>query len=333
MFLPRILPQDQDDAEEEEPPQVVQWGRRKKMEGSVHLSGLHLLLTYQCNYSCEHCFVWGDPCQEGTMSLETISAILEQAATVPSVSSIYFEGGEPFLYYPILLRGVRMAAQKGYSAGVVSNGYWATTVEDALEWLQPFSGLVKDLSVSSDLYHESEPAGANAQCAAEAARRLGIPCGVISIARPEEHDAASVSGQLPPGKSRVMYRGRAAVELAGRAVQRNWREFTECPCEDFQEPGRLHVDPFGNLHICQGIVVGNILEAPLADICGGYDMDAHPVIASLHAGGPVELARRYDLPKRETYADACHMCYEARLMLRGRFADLLAPDQMYGIPC
>ncbi|MFQ6004291.1 MAG: hypothetical protein ACE5OQ_02215, partial [Woeseia sp.] len=36
------------------------------------LSGLHLLLTYACNYQCDHCFVWGGPWQSGTMTLATI---------------------------------------------------------------------------------------------------------------------------------------------------------------------------------------------------------------------------------------------------------------------
>jgi MoaA/NifB/PqqE/SkfB family radical SAM enzyme len=33
------------------------------------LSELHLLLTYECNYKCSHCFVWGGPSQTGTMKL------------------------------------------------------------------------------------------------------------------------------------------------------------------------------------------------------------------------------------------------------------------------
>jgi len=29
----------------------------------MKLSSLHVLLTYQCNYECDHCFVWGSPRQ------------------------------------------------------------------------------------------------------------------------------------------------------------------------------------------------------------------------------------------------------------------------------
>jgi hypothetical protein len=225
-----------------------------------------------------------------------------------------------------------MAADRGYSVGIVTNGYWATDARDAEEWLRPLAGRISDLAVSSDLYHGSELVGVKAGFARVAAEKLGIPVGVISIAQPQEPGGASPSGQLDRGMSSVMYKGRAAVNLAAKAVQRPWSDFTECPHEDLEEPGRVHVDPFGNLHICQGISVGNLFRTPLAEICENYEAASHPVTGPLHAGGPVELVARYGLQRRERYADACHMCYEARLELRSRFRDILTPDQMYGDP-
>jgi MoaA/NifB/PqqE/SkfB family radical SAM enzyme len=66
------------------------------------LTELHLLLTYECNYECDHCFVWGAPSQSGTMTVETIERILDEAERIGSIEWIYFEGGEAFLYYKIL---------------------------------------------------------------------------------------------------------------------------------------------------------------------------------------------------------------------------------------
>jgi hypothetical protein len=127
-----------------------------------------------------------------------------------------------------------------------------------------------------------------------------------------------------------MYRGRAAETLAPEARQQPWDQFTACPHEDLREPGRLHVDPFGHLHICQGISVGNLFQRPLKEICETYDPDSHPITGPLLAGGPAELVRRYGLPHQEGYADACHLCYESRRALRERFPEILVPDQMYG---
>ena len=120
----------------------------------MRLTGLHLLLTYQCTLECDHCFVWGSPWQTGTMTLQDIRHILKQAGDLGTITSIYFEGGEPFLYYGTLLKAVQMASHQGYQVGIVSNSYWATSVEDAVEWLRPFAGLLQDLSRSEE--HTSE---------------------------------------------------------------------------------------------------------------------------------------------------------------------------------
>lgn len=297
----------------------------------MKLSGLHLLLTYQCNLECDHCFVWGSPWQSGTMTLQNVRGILKQAKDLRTVEWIYFEGGEPFLYYAVLVRGVQEAAEMGFRVGIVTNSYWATSLEDALEWLKPFAGLVQDLAISSDLYHWNEKLSEQAKNARAAAEKLGISMGVITIAQPEAMNAASAVGKLPAGESGVMYRGRAAEKLVGQAAKKPWTQFTECPHEDLREPGRVHVDPFGNLHICQGISLGNMFETPLTEICEQYDPDEHPIAGALLEGGPAELVRWYGLQHQESYADACHLCYEARRALRRRFPEILEPDQMYGL--
>ena len=297
----------------------------------MKLTSLHILLTYQCNFECDHCFVWGSPWQSGTLTLSQLEDVLRQAKDVGTVDSIYFEGGEPFLYYPVLLRAVQSANSQGYEVGIVSNGYWATNVEDAIEWLKPFSGNLVDLSVSSDLFHYSEELSRQAENACQAARELDIPIGTITIAQPESVDVEYAVGQLPPDESGVMYRGRAAEKLAHQVALQPWSEFSDCPYEDLREPGRVHLDPLGNLHICQGISIGNLFERPLKEICATYDADMHPITGPLLAGGPAEVVRKYDLPHSEGYADACHLCYSARSTLRKRYPSLLGPDQVYGM--
>ena len=99
----------------------------------MKLSGLHLLLTYQCTLECDHCFVWGSPWQSGTFTLPSLRQVLQQAQELGTVEWIYFEGGEPFLYYAVLLKAAQEAARMGFRVGIVSNSYWATDVQDALE--------------------------------------------------------------------------------------------------------------------------------------------------------------------------------------------------------
>ena len=297
---------------------------------SKPLSGLHLLLTYSCNYECDHCFVWGGPSQSGTMTIETIEHILAEAEALGSIKWIYFEGGEAFLYYQIMRTGIRLAKECGFNVGIVSNAYWATADTDAIEWLYPLAGSVDDLSISSDAYHGSYVGVNHPEIARRAAQQLGIPVDFISVARPEAVEVPGAAGQMPAGESAVLYRGRAAELLASRVETKPWEQFTECPWEDLRQPERVHVDPFGHLHICQGISIGNLLERPLTEIMSDYDPESHPIVGPLLAGGPAEIVRRYDLPHEDGYADHCHLCYKARSALRERFPDVLTPDQMYG---
>jgi MoaA/NifB/PqqE/SkfB family radical SAM enzyme len=297
----------------------------------MKLTGIHLLLTYQCNMECDHCFVWGSPWQSGTMTLGQLRNLLEQTQELRTVKWFYFEGGEPFLYYPIMEIGVREAVAMGFNVGLVSNGYWAVDVEDAIEWLKPLAGMVQDLSISSDIFHWGEEVDARMKNMRSAADVLGISVGFISIAQPDADKAEAATGQLPLGESKVMFRGRAAQTLASKADLLPWEGFTECPFEDLREPGRVHVDPLGNVHICQGISLGNVFQTSLFEICESYDPELHPITGPLLRGGPAALVREYGLTHDDGYADACHLCDFARRQLRARYPEILMPDQMYGV--
>ncbi len=293
----------------------------------MQLSGLHILLTYQCTCECDHCFVWGSPRQRAVLNAEQVEDILGQAKEA-GVESIYFEGGEPFLYFPILVKGVHRATEMGFEVGIVTNAYWAASVRDAAEWLQPLVGRLADLTVSSDLFHCESELGERPQNALAAAKWMDIPTGMISIAQPGE-DAEQTHGQIKD-QGAVMFRGCAAVNLAPHVEQHPWQTMTECPHEDLRDPGRVHLDPFGNLHICQGISIGNLFERPLKEICEAYDAEQHPICGPLLQGGPAALVEEYNLPHGAANADACHLCYEARLALRPRLPAILGPDAMYG---
>jgi len=98
---------------------------------------------------------------------------------------------------------------------------------------------------------------------------------VLSIAQPDSEDAASTLGQLPTGESQVMCRGRASSTLVEKFAYSSWDQFGECPFENLRDPGRIHVDPLGHLHICQGISLGSLFQQPIKAICANYDPDTH----------------------------------------------------------
>jgi organic radical activating enzyme len=298
------------------------------------LTGIHLLLTYTCNYECDHCFLYCGPHTEGTFTLEQLGAALDEAEKIGTVDIIYFEGGEPFLYYPLMVEGMRMAGDRGFQTGIVTNAYWATTEADAELWLRPLVELgVADLSLSDDDFHHGAAEDNPAKRASRAARRLGIPTDSIAIDRPTVE--AGLDREQERGRPVIgggaMFRGRAVEKLVEGLPTRPWEELTRCPYEDLAEPGRVHLDTFGHVHLCQGLSMGNMWEIPLARLVHSYNPDSHPICGPLLEGGPALLAKQYTVQHEEEYVDECHFCYSLRLALLDRFPQYLAPRQVYGL--
>jgi hypothetical protein len=191
---------------------------------------------------------------------------------------------------------------------------------------------ISDLSLSDDLFHYEEEADNPAKLALAAAKRLNIPAGAICIEKPTAGTATAKDQEkgTPVIGGGVMFRGRAVEKLTSGLPRRHWREFTECPYEDLEEPQRIHIDPFGNVHLCQGLSMGNMKETPLSLLVKNYRALSHPICGPLVEGGPARLAEAYDVDHEDTYVDECHFCYLVRFALLDQFPEYLAPRQVYG---
>ncbi len=311
---------------------------------SIRLDGIHFLVTYRCTYTCDHCFVWSSPDATGTMTLAQLTSAIDQGAAC-GVDTVYFEGGEPTLAYPVVLAAAEHARRRGLDFGLVSNCFWATTVADAKLWLAPFKTLgISDLSLSSYAYFVEDADEARLHNAVVAATELDLPMAVLEVGAPAQLDVPGLC--LGEDVGDIMCKGRAAVELAPGRADRPPEALVTCPHEDFTDPGRAHLGIDGELQVCQGVSAGNVWRggdgdpdragsslAPdgLLSVLEQYDPATRPVIRELVAGGPWAVAQAYGHePARELYADECHLCYEVRSALRARFPQVLAPGQCYG---
>ncbi|MFH1010887.1 MAG: radical SAM protein [bacterium] len=285
------------------------------------LTGLHFLLTTRCVYECDHCFVFGGPQRIEVFTIQKIREVLAQVKEVPSIKDIFFEGGEPALYYPLLQAGIQEAKRSGFECGLVTNGYWATSSEDAKLTLEPLvkAGL-SIVQVSCDELHGDEEAQKLAKTACEAAVSLGC-------------DASLLTCEIPKSgvddDNAICFRGRAAVNLIEDMPRKEAKLFDSCPYEELEKPERVHVDPEGFVHLCQGLIIGNLFEKKLSDLLRDYEPRQHPIIARLLAGGPVKLAEDFKVDTSAGFVDACHLCFAVRSKLRERFPEYLAPKGMY----
>ncbi len=295
------------------------------------LEQIHFLLTYTCNYECDHCFLYCSPNASGTFTLDQIQKVLNDAKKFKTVEWIYFEGGEPFLYYPLMLKGLQLAKAMGFKTGIVTNNYWATTIEDAKLWLKPIiDSKIDDLSLSDDLFHNDDTENNSAKIAAEAAKELGFSVNSICIEKPSIQAPSDKKGAPVVGGG-ALFKGRAVEKLVDGLPTRPANTFTECKHEELIKPMRVHIDSFGNVQVCQGISIGNLWQKPLSQIINEYDVTKHPICGPLGTGGPYELALVYDIKLNDKFVDECHYCYIVRKELINKFPEHLTPLQVYGI--
>ena len=296
------------------------------------LKGIHFLLTYMCNLKCDHCFVYSSPDAKGTFTLSQIKKVLDEATKIGTIEWIYFEGGEPFLFYPLMLEGIKIAHSIGFKVGIVTNGYYGISEQDADLWLNPLCKLkISDLSISDDPYHYEEEKDNPAKRVLAAAKRLGMPVHSIRIEKP----IVRINNTKPKGepvvKGGALLKGRAVEKLLEGLPKSRYDEFIECPEEDLKNPKRVHIDSYGYVHLCQGLVMGNMWEIPLSKLVKNYDANSHPICDPLLKGGPALLSKKYKVKHDEEYVSACHFCYIVRLALLDKFPKYLAPRQVYGL--
>jgi len=298
------------------------------------LNGIHFLLSYMCNYECDHCFLYCSPDSKGTFTLKQINQVLDEAVKIKTVKWIYWEGGEPFLFYPLMLESMKLAKERGFKNGIVTNSYWATDTNDAKLWLKPISELaIADFSVSDDTFHYEDTAENLSKYAHLAAKALSIPTGAINIDKPtfkRTMEKEKVKGTPVIGGG-AMFRGRAVDTLIEGLPTRKWDMLKECPHEDLIGLGRVHVDCFGNTQICQGLSIGNFWDRSLSELVSEYNPEEHPICGPLIKGGPAQLVKEYNLEHEEEYVDECHLCYLARKSLLDKFPQYLGPQQVYGL--
>jgi len=295
------------------------------------LEQIHFLLTYTCNYECDHCFLYCSPNAEGTFTLDQIQKIQNDAKNIKTVEWIYFEGGEPFLYYPLMLKGLQLAKAMGFKTGIVTNNYWATTIEDAKLWLKPIieSG-IDNLSLSNDTFHQDDADNNSAKIAVEAAQELGFSANSICIEKPSVQAPSDDKGAPVVGGG-ALFKGRAVEKLVNGLPTQSVENFVKCKYEELVAPTRVHIDSFGNVQVCQGISIGNMWQKPLSIIIKEYDANIHPICGPLSIGGPYKLAQLYGVKLNDKFIDECHYCYSVRKELINKFPKFLTPLQVYGL--
>jgi hypothetical protein len=142
-------------------------------------------------------------------------------------------------------------------------------------------------------------------------------------------------------EGRVYFKGRGAHLLAPLVAEGRGVPAEVCDTVPWWSNGSqsttelLALDPDGYISKECGIVFGNIEQQSIAEILTNFDASQHPILSTLIREGPLGLAREAGelgyVMKRD-YADKCHLCQEAREVLRAKYPQYLAPEQQYVDP-
>lgn len=281
------------------------------------VSGIHLLVSYKCNARCRHCFLSAGPDHSRVISRERALTLIGEACELPEIDHLFLEGGEPFLFPELVLELVEAASLGGLWVGMLSNGFWAHSRSAAVDRLTPLAAAgLRSLSISTDSWHEEFIPKEKALRAAAIAQELGLSADIMSC---------------NPQNSDVVCRGRA-VDSLGCTGEYDWAELVDCS-ERLAAPTRIHIGPDGEVHLCQGLLLGrSVGDAPLGDVIAAYAPGDHPLVSRLSAGGPAALAdfaRESGWRPSGLYRDPCHLCFEVRAFLRGRYPELIGPPEIY----
>lgn len=246
----------------------------------------------------------------GAMTGSQIQTILRAAREIESIDTIHCIGGEPFLNYPVLMQAVHGSTANGYKTIVLTNAFWATSVENARAWLEPMRYALGELRLRGVVTPHNSLMEGRIENACEAADQLGIRVGKISMVQ-----------SLPPVKRDL---SRPEM-LLGQAQLQPWHSFTTCPYRNLEDPEYLTIDPAGYVQLCEGVAIGNLFQKPLRAIWDAYIPALHPVAGVLLRGGPAALVAYYALEVDDLYEDACDLCREARRQLQDLLPQMIIP--------
>ncbi|MCB9650927.1 MAG: radical SAM protein [Deltaproteobacteria bacterium] len=295
---------------------------------------LTILLTFRCNFECDHCVFRCSPEREETIDPDLARATIDAAtAYADPLALVTFTGGEPFLERDLLRTLIEHADSRGVRSGVVTNAYWATTVERAKGVLEPLRerGL-SVLTTSIDTFHLDFVESVRVANAIRAALALGMETHLnivvkrgVPVRAATAHEVLGLSQEeiadvhvceFPP-----TFVGFAADRLRVTDAHRDALAVIGEPCLYVLRSAT--VTPDGSVYGCCGVggatdhgpsrllFVGRLAERPLAELLDEVEGNLlFNIIAKLGPHHLLQLASRRDpsLELPERFGHICDVC-------------------------
>lgn len=312
-----------------------------------------LLFTYRCTIACKHCLFNCSPWQPDVcVSLEDGVEFLRQLRATDRV--IHIAGGEAMMYYQQMLKICQVANEEGNAPHFFeTNASWAVDDDVTRRRYEELkqAGLLGVL-ISADPYHQvfvpPEPRHRAYKWAVELFGSENVAAGDLSLEQLSElrsigHDRERLGEYSRKHSPRLVgragdvlasfYNDRPLEELAEDNLWHGGNNSQDCRSE-FDSDGmwEIHVDPYGNIQTCCGIIIGDAHEKPLVEwMERGFHTDSE-LVRMAYERGPyayLELAVQHGYQQREGYPQKCGLCWEVRKFLRPYYPDTFGPAEIY----
>jgi len=316
---------------------------------------IDFLVTFRCPSRCKHCCYRAGPERKGNMQSRDVQRYLEELSNTQTLESVGAHGGEPFLYFELLLSFFRKARELGIDKRwVITNGFWAKTNKIARMKLEKLKNAgLKSITFSVDGFHQEFIPLDTVKKGIKASTKIGFERVCVDsyfLGCPDNKNSYNLTTKRALEELSNMegvefhlrkadFEGRGA-ELANKIELKEEIPRGKCQApfwigEDIRNPRGVEIDFAGNVTLCPGIRIGKVGSRSLTQILEDYNCSEHPILSIIAREGPIglwKLASEKGFSQKKNFADECHLCYEMRKFLRQHYPQHLAPMNCYSEP-
>ncbi len=266
----------------------------------------------RCNVRCAHCVATEETPDAHKMELDQAKEIIHALARA-GVGGISFSAGEPFLYFQEVVELVELCRQLGIYTRVVTNSYWAKSVEAADSLVAELKGKgLCQLRLSYSRWHQEHIGRERVLRAAESCRRLGVPYFVSFVTdfSPEDDEQEEfLRGHgLLFFPEPVIYAGRAAA-FQRREIRTDYQANC-CAMNPYLTPGLAMYaccDAGSHFSRTNFFYLGNLRDETADELF--TRTERHPLHQLIRTMGVTAIASYCGMPAREiiTYGK-CELC-------------------------
>lgn len=266
------------------------------------LGNIGLMMTYKCTIGCPHCIVEAGPNRKEEIRESQALAWIDQARAYGGgrVKGLALTGGEPFHNLEMLARVSSHARKRGFIISAVTNAFWASTRQAALEVLARVPA-IDMICISTDVYHQRFVPFEHARNAAWAAKELGrlYSYAVCTDNEDDPQYRAIVDELAAMGEAD---KTRTAITFpAGRAGKHvgdfNYRRAAEPPVSACMAASSPMIFPNGRVIACIGpvltlhpphpLALGNANDEALSEILDRAEVNG--ILHVIRVWGPHKL--------------------------------------------